>query len=101
MGYQVGNTCYATKGAAENAYFSQVAPVIQQNGRLLQLQYNGNPKHIDGGWTLNGRTVSASLPQCSPAENFKDGAQIGFMFLLAAIGLWTVFNIKTILDKFS
>ncbi|UOP04477.1 hypothetical protein [Conchiformibius kuhniae] len=100
MGYQVGNTCYATKGAAENAYFSQVVPVIQ-NGRLVQLQYNGNPKHIDGGWTLNGRTVSAGLPQCSSAENFKDGAQVGLAFLSVAVVLWGIINIKTILDKFA
>ena len=28
MGYQVGNTCYATKQDADNVYFSLVAPVI-------------------------------------------------------------------------
>ena len=53
MGYQIGNVCYADKQDAENAHFSQVLPVLTADGRLLQMQYQGNQ------WTYNGVAVRA------------------------------------------
>lgn len=97
MGYQVGNICYSDRVQAENAYFSLVSPVIQSNGRLLQLQYNGNPKHIDAGWTLNGRRVSASLPQCDPAKNIADGIEAGWLFLGVMASLYLFVLLKKLI----
>lgn len=93
MGYQVGNICYTDRMQAENAYFSSVSPVIQ-NGRLVQLQYNGNPKHMDSGWTLNGRRVTADLPQCGPVQNFREGSELGWLIVLIMATLYVFTLIK-------
>lgn len=112
MGYQVGNVCYSTKQEAENVYFSSVVPVINagsSNGvstsfagnRLppsLVNRVNNNtlikPDYINGKWQMDGKTLTANLPQCSPMANFRDGAEVGSYFLIAAISLWTVILIS-------
>ena len=89
MGYQVGNNCYATRAEAENAYFSQVVPVILQNGQLSQIGFNGK------NWKYQNEILKAQLPECSIGQNFKDGTEIGFMLMLMMVGLW---GIKLMID---
>lgn len=89
MGYQVGQTCYAKKSDAENAYYSTVVPVINANGELIQPQWSEL-----GGWTLNGQTISAALPECNPIENFQDGQMIGWSVFGIYAAVWAVLLIR-------
>lgn len=86
MGYQVGNQCFADKQQAENHYYSLVAPVLTPEGRLLQ------PEYLGGQWKLNGEVLQAKLPQCDPAQNFREGMDLGWVFLsvMAAMYVFTV-----------
>ena len=36
---------------------------------------------------MNGEVLQANLPQCSPIQNFRDGAKLGSGFLLIAVTL--------------
>ncbi|MRN38042.1 hypothetical protein CRG49_012850 [Neisseria sp. N95_16] len=80
MYYQVGNKCLE-QSQAENVYFSLVVPQITQHGQILQPQYNGSV------WTLNGQTLKAALPQCSPTDNLKSGLETGWILfgVMAAV----------------
>lgn len=82
MGYQVGATCYPDLQLAENIYFSQVVPVLTDNG-ILQMQYTKQ------GWYYNGKKAEISLPQCSPLDNFKLGAEMGMALVPTAVVLAT------------
>ena len=84
MGYQVGNICYATKTEAENAYYSNVVPVITQGGQLMQPIYNGTV------WQLAGNTISSGLPECDPLQNMKDGSLIGWGVFSILLSLWSI-----------
>lgn len=94
MGYQVGHVCYADREQAENAYFSQVPPTIASDSGMYRFYYN---KGV--GWGFKGEKVTISLPECSPFQNFKDGAEVGFMFMVTAILLWAIVNIKDLLNR--
>lgn len=83
MGYQVGNTCYATKELAENVYFSQVPPMITVYG-VTQVNYT------NGKWYYGSQQLTANLPECSLEENFKLGTEMG----------WLVFGIMALLYTF-
>lgn len=83
MGYQVGNTCYTTKELAENVYFSQVSPIITLDG-VKQVSYT------NGKWHYGSQQLTANLPTCDPAQNVKDGAELG----------WLVFGIMAVLYTF-
>lgn len=83
MGYQVGNTCYATKAEAENAYFSLVPPSVQ-TGELQQLQWTPL------GWQFKGQTVQAYLPECNVIDSFKDGQLIGWSVFSILAAVWAV-----------
>lgn len=84
MGYQVGNACYATREQAENVYYSQVLPVITSDGKINQIEFNGK------NWKYQNEILKAQLPECSIGQNFKDGAEIGFMLMLMMVGLWGI-----------
>lgn len=84
MGYQVGNVCYPEKALAENAYFSQVSPVLTSDGSLKMLSQKG------GKWFYGSVQLKADLPECSALKNFNAGVEtfaplIGFaVFLFGA-----------------
>lgn len=80
MGYQVGNVCYVDKSAADDVYYSLVTPLVTDAGI-------SHPIRKPDGWFLNGQQLHSALPECSPLQNFKDGAQIGSGFVLIAITL--------------
>lgn len=116
MGYQIGNVCYSTKQEAENVYFSSVVPVVHTASNGISISLEGirlpsslvnrsntntliKPDYINGKWQLDGKVLTANLPQCNPMKNFKDGAEIGSYFLVAAISLWAVILISKFLWK--
>lgn len=70
MGYQVDNTCYDDRAAAENVYFSKVAPAIVQDGSLKQITYDGK------AWHYGSQKLVAQLPECNPAENYVRGYEM-------------------------
>lgn len=90
MGYQVGNTCFISREAAENHYFSLVVPQIQ-DGQLYQ------PKKIGDTWQLNGQTIQAYLPECDPEQNFRDGAELGWVIFGIMAAMYTFTVIKGLL----
>ena len=86
MGYQVGNQCIADKVQAENHYFSLIVPTVGQDGRLH------HPTYSNGQWKLNGQVLQISLPECDPAQNFRDGAELGW-YLFGIMAAVYVFGI--------
>lgn len=79
MGYRIGNMCHLSKTDAEDAYFSAVVPIIK-DGVI------SHPVRQPSGWFLNGVKIEAQLPECSPAQNFADGAVYGSgLILIAAV----------------
>ncbi|MBR0129066.1 MAG: hypothetical protein IJM09_04540 [Neisseriaceae bacterium] len=74
MGYRVGNVCYSNHMDAQNAYFGAVVPIISNDGTLLRPVFNGST------WTLNGVVLDTSFPACDPAQNFRDGVELGWLF---------------------
>ena len=84
MGYQVGNVCYSNKTEAENAYYSNVVPVITQGGQLIQPIYKGK------SWQLAGKTINSGLPECDPIQNMKDGSLIGWGVFTIMLALWSI-----------
>lgn len=87
MYYQVGNKCLE-RFQAENVYFSLVVPRITEDGRLLKPEYTGK------SWQLNGETVQASLPQCSPAENVAEGLELGWLLFGVMASVYFVMVLK-------
>ncbi|UOP01744.1 hypothetical protein [Kingella potus] len=81
MGYQVSNTCYQTREAAENVYFSSVFPVITDNG-VKQINYTGN------GWYYGSQKLQAHLPECDPAQNYTAGYELMIALLPTAVVLF-------------
>lgn len=94
MGYQVGNQCFSDKKSAENHYFSQIIPTITADGKLYQPTYTKAQ-----GWQYEGKSIQISLPECSPEQNFKDGLEVGSLFLVIAVVLWATSNIGKLLDR--
>ncbi|WP_066567938.1 hypothetical protein [Snodgrassella sp. CFCC 13594] len=84
MGYQVGNQCFTSIEAAENQYFSAVAPAVSAGGELIKPEYSGTQ------WILNGTVIHAQLPPCDPEQNLKDGMELG----------WLLFGIMAVLYGF-
>lgn len=74
MGYRVGNTCYSNYSDAQNVYFSAVVPIISNDGTFIRPVYNGST------WTLNGVVLETSFSTCDPAQNFRDGVELGWLF---------------------
>lgn len=94
MGYQVGNVCYDDKKLADNAYYSQVSPILTENG-VIQLQYKGS------NWYYQNQVITANLPQCSPSHNYQLGYEMGMQLLPLAVLLF-VFKLiaRLIMPKF-
>lgn len=86
MGYRVGFYCFATSEAATDYKMSQVVPHIDNNGVLVFAH-----KHNDK-WVFKGRTIELSHGHCDPNQEFKDGLEIGLMFLGSFV---LVYIIKT------
>lgn len=72
MYYQVGNQCLEQQ-QAENVYFGLVVPVLTQDGQIIKPEHNGT------AWQLNGQIIQANLPECNPADNVKNGLEIGWL----------------------
>lgn len=95
MGYQVGNTCIDDRELAEDVYFSQVAPLITQDG-LKQVVYLNGKWHLQKiQKTARGefriieiQNLSIHLAECSPIENYKQGYELGLQLLPTAILLF-------------
>ena len=81
MGYQVSNTCYPTREAAENVYFSSVSPVITDNG-VKQMNYTEN------GWYYGSQKLQAQFPECDPAQNYQAGYELMIALLPTAVVLF-------------
>lgn len=86
MGYQVGNQCFTDRQQAENHYYSLVAPVVTADGKIIQPEYTG--QH----WQLNGQVLQTKLPECDPAQNVRDGMELGWLFFgtMAAMYVFTI-----------
>lgn len=113
MGYQVGNHCYATKQEAENVYFSSVAPVVQTQTAATtvarpfpfpntNIPASNTPKLVapefrQGKWYLQGNVINAHLPECDPAKNFKDGAEIGWLVFGVMAACYTIVVVKRLI----
>ena len=118
MGYQVGNTCYATKQDADNVYFSLVAPVIisQKTNTVATyppvkflkrlppkqpLQNGGveliRPEYIKGQWFLQGKVININYPSCDASKNFIDGYELGWAIFGVMAACYFVIIIKRLL----
>ena len=81
MGYQVGFQCFETLKEAQNYKYSSVAPVINQNGQLVQ------PEQVGQQWQLNGIQIVDSFPQCSPLQQVLDGIEMGWALIVVAVSM--------------
>lgn len=112
MGYQVGNHCYATKAEAENVYYSLVVPVIQttQTTTTVSRPYPfpsttlpSNqakmiaPEFKNGKWYLQNNVITANLPECDPAQNMRDGAELGWYVASIMATVWLFVLLKRLL----
>lgn len=86
-GASVGNTCYSSLPLAQDAYFQQIAPVIQ--GTTTYSYQN-----IAGVWrfvtTKNAIVTSIpaplpALPVCDPMLGFVDGLQLAGLLTVALV----------------
>lgn len=93
MGYQVDNTCYDDRSAAENVYFSKVVPVIVQDGSLKQVTYDGK------AWHYGSQKLVAHLPECNPAENYARGYEMMSALLPTVIVLFSGKMLISILSR--
>lgn len=93
MGYQVDNTCYDDRSAAENVYFSKVVPVIVQDGSLKQVTYDGK------AWHYGSQKLVAHLPECNPAENYARGYEMMSALLPTVIVLFAGKMLISILSR--
>ena len=93
MGYQVDNTCYDDRAAAENVYFSKVVPVIVQDGSLKQVTYDGK------AWHYGSQKLVAHLPECNPAENYARGYEMMSALLPTVIVLFSAKMLISILSR--
>ena len=84
MGYQVGFQCFDSLEQAQDYKYSSIAPVINQNNQLMQ------PVKVGSQWQLNGMQITDSFPQCNPLEQFQDGVQLGWGFILIAVSVTAV-----------
>lgn len=82
MGYQVGNICYPDKTLAEDAYFSQVSPILTSDGSLKMISKKGN------NWFYGSVQLKADFPECSAAANFKAGVETFSPLVLIAVTLF-------------
>ena len=82
MGYQVGNICYPDKTLAEDAYFSQVSPVLTSDGSLKMISKKGN------NWFYGSVQLKADFPECSASANFKAGVETFSPLVLIAVTLF-------------
>ena len=82
MGYQVGNVCYSEKTLAEDAYFSQVLPVLTSDGSLKMISKKGN------NWFYGSVQLKADFPECSASANFKAGVETFSPLVLIAVTLF-------------
>lgn len=112
MGYQVGNHCYATKAEAENVYYSLVVPVIQttQTTTTVTRPYPlpnttlpSNqakmiaPEFKNGKWYLQNNVITANLPECAPAQNMKNGSELGWYVASIMAAVWLFVLLKRLL----
>lgn len=81
MGVQVGNQCFSSQQAAENYLYSQVTPILTENGVLAPV-FNGN------NWTYNGQIMHSALPECSATANFMEGQLIGWALVTVFVLAW-------------
>ena len=81
MGYQVDNTCYDDRAAAENVYFSKVAPAIVQDGSLKQVTYDGK------AWHYGSQKLVSQFLVGNPAEKYVRGYELMSALWLSAIVL--------------
>ena len=84
MGYQVGFQCFDSLEQAQDYKYSSVAPVINQNNQLMQ------PVKVGQQWQLNGLQITDSFPACNPLEQFQDGVELGWGFILIAVSVTAV-----------
>ena len=84
MGYQVGFQCFETLSEAQDYKYSSVAPIINQQNQLVQ------PEKIGATWQLNGTQIIDSFPECSPLQQFQDGVEIGWAFVVLACSILAV-----------
>lgn len=94
MGYQIGNICYNSKQEAENVYFSKVIPIITEDGKLYQLYYNKQT-----GWHYQQQKLQIYLPECNPAQNFKNGMEMGAYFTVLIVMLWGFNQTRKLLER--
>ena len=90
MYYQVGNQCLEQQHA-ENVYYGLVVPVITQDGKIIKPDYNGT------AWQLNGQIIQANLPECNPADNVKNGLEIGWLVFGIMAACYFVIVVKRLL----
>lgn len=84
MGYQVGFQCFDSIQEAQNYKYSSVAPVINQNGQLIQ------PEKVGSQWQLNGIQIIDSFPHCDPAQQVLDGIEMGWGLIGVAVAMTAV-----------
>ena len=88
MGYRVKQQCFNDLEHAKAVYFSQIAPAINANGQLMQIE------HIGQEYILNGQVLQAAFLSCDPKEDFAMGGAIGLAFLFLLATYWGINQAK-------
>ena len=65
--------------------------VLTQDGQIIKPEHNGT------AWQLNGQIIQANLPECNPADNVKNGLEIGWLVFGVMAACYFVIVIKRML----
>lgn len=76
MGYRVGMNCFDTRLQADDYLLSSLPPTVTEEGRIIR------PERSNHNWTLQGKPVKLSYPECSNFEQIKQGSYVGSTVLI-------------------
>lgn len=98
-GAYFSGTCYASQGAALDAYYGESPLALSGNGTALRFEKQAGMwqvigYHVEANGSLTYQSTTAApvqtFPDCDPSESFFDGVTIGWgiataMVLAAAV----------------
>lgn len=82
MGYRIGFQCFDTINAATDYQMSLVVPSINSDGTMVHPIKQGET------WTYAGQPVSLSFGTCDPMQDYKQGLELGMVFVGLFVTAW-------------
>ena len=82
MGYRVGMNCFDTRLQADDYLLSSLPPTVTEEGRIIR------PERSNNNWTLQGKPVKLSYPECSNFEQIKQGSYVGSTVLILFVVIY-------------